>query len=187
MRRFFPNLPNILTSLRLLMAPVLAVLVLGGHHRAAFGVFVFAGLSDAADGYLAKRFDLGSALGRILDPAADKLLMLASFLALSAVGATPVWLTALVIGRDVGIVAGALSAWTLDLPLKVAPLPLGKICTALQITYIALILLLLLAGRQMPDLVTAAELITAAITLASGLNYAALWLRALIVRAGRTA
>ncbi|MDE2351994.1 MAG: hypothetical protein KGL66_08885, partial [Alphaproteobacteria bacterium] len=61
------------------------------------------------------------------------------------------------------------------------------ICTALQITYIALILLLLLAGRQMPDLVTAAELITAAITLASGLNYAALWLRALIVRAGRTA
>ncbi|MDE2074793.1 MAG: CDP-alcohol phosphatidyltransferase family protein [Alphaproteobacteria bacterium] len=187
MRRLFPNLPNILTSLRLLMAPVLAVLVLGGHHRAAFGVFVFAGLSDAADGYLAKRFDLGSALGRILDPAADKLLMLASFLALSAVGATPVWLTALVIGRDVGIVAGALSAWTLDLPLKVAPLPLGKICTALQITYIALILLLLLAGRQMPDLVTAAELITAAITLASGLNYAALWLRALIVRPGRTA
>ena len=187
MTRIFPNLPNILTSLRLLLAPVLAVLVLAGHHRAAFGVFVFAGLSDAADGYLAKRFDLGSALGRILDPAADKLLMLASFLALSAVGATPVWLTVLVIGRDVGIVAGALSAWALDLPLKVAPLPLGKICTALQISYIALILLLLLIGRQMPELATAAELITAAITLASGLNYAGLWLKALGTRTGRTA
>ena len=187
MTRIFPNLPNILTSLRLLLAPVLAVLVLGGHHRAAFGVFVLAGLSDAADGYLAKRFDLASALGRILDPVADKLLMLASFLALSAVGATPVWLTVLVIGRDVGIVAGALSAWALDLPLKVAPLPLGKICTALQISYIALILLLLLTARQMPELAAAAELITAAITLASGLNYAALWLRALIARTRRAA
>jgi len=185
--RIFPNLPNILTSLRLLLAPVLAVLVLAGHHRAAFGVFVFAGLSDAADGYLAKRFDLGSAFGRILDPVADKFLMLASFLALSAVGAAPLWLTVLVVGRDLGIVAGALSAWALDLPLTVAPLPLGKICTALQIGYIALVLFCLWMKDSLPDVLNAAALVTAAITLASGLNYTALWLRALIVRAGRTA
>ena len=187
MNRIFPNLPNILTGLRLVSAPVLAVLVLAGDHGAAFAVFAFAGLSDAADGFLAKRFGLDTAFGRILDPAADKLLMLASFLALSAIGEAPIWLTALVIGRDLGIVAGALLAWALDLPFKVAPLPLGKLCTALQIGYIAMVLLLLLTGTEAQGVADAAALVTAAITLASGLNYAALWLRALAARASRTA
>ena len=76
---------------------------------AALCVFVFAGLSDALDGFLAKRFALTSRFGAWLDPAADKLLMLASYVALTMVGAVPLWLTALVIGRDVAIVAGV--AW----------------------------------------------------------------------------
>lgn len=185
--RYFLHLPNILTGLRLVAAPVLALLVVAGHNGAAFAVFVFAGLSDAADGYLAKRFGLDTAFGRILDPAADKFLMLASFLALSAVGLVPLWLTVLVIGRDLGIVVGALLAWALDLPLKVAPLPLGKISTACQICYIALMLMSLLALPKISNFADAATLVTAAVTLASGLNYAALWLRALAARVSRTA
>lgn len=187
MNRYFLHLPNILTGLRLVAAPVLAMLVVDGRDGAALAVFVFAGLSDAADGYLAKRFGLDTAFGRILDPVADKLLMLASFLALSAIGLVPVWLTVLVIGRDLGIVAGALLAWALDLPLKVAPLPLGKISTACQICYIALMLLSLLAVPDVSNFTNAATMVTAAVTLMSGLNYAALWLRALAARVGRTA
>lgn len=187
MNRLFLHLPNVLTGLRLAAAPVLALLVVSGRYGAALAVFVFAGLSDAADGYLAKRFGFDTAFGRILDPAADKLLMLASFLALSAIGPVPVWLTVLVIGRDLGIVAGALLAWALDLPLKVAPLPLGKISTACQICYIALILLFLFAVPEIQGIADAAAMVTAAVTLMSGLNYAALWLRALAARVGRTA
>lgn len=185
--RYFQHLPNILTGLRLAAAPVLALLVISGNYGAAFAVFVFAGLSDAADGFLAKRFGLDTAFGRVLDPAADKLLMLASFVALSAIGLVPVWLTVLVIGRDLGIVAGALLAWALDLPFKVAPLPLGKISTACQICYIAFMLLSLLAIARVPAIADAATLVTAAVTVMSGLNYAALWLRALAARVGRTA
>lgn len=187
MNRLFLNLPNLLTGLRLVSAPLLALLILEGDHGAAFAVFAFAGLTDAADGFLAKRFGLDTNFGRFLDPAADKLLMLASFLALSAIGLAPVWLTVLVIGRDLGIVVGAFFSWVLELPLKLAPLPLGKITTALQICYIAMLLLLLFMGREAPQIANAAATVTAAVTLASGLNYAALWLRALAARASRPA
>jgi phosphatidylglycerophosphate synthase len=104
------HVPNLLTGMRLACAPALAMLLASGDDRAALGIFAFAGLSDAADGFLAKRFNLATSFGRFLDPAADKLLMLASFLALAALRAAPVWLTALVIARDVAIVAGILLA-----------------------------------------------------------------------------
>ncbi len=186
MNRLFSQFPNFLTSLRVAAAPFLAVLVLDGRYGEAFAVFAFAGASDAADGYLAKRFGLTSEFGRLLDPAADKLLMLASFLVLVAIGVAPVWLALLVIGRDLGIVLGTVLAWALDLPLRVAPSPLGKITTAAQIGYIALTLLLLLTGADWPLLARGVALVVAAVTLASALNYAALWLKAL-ARASRMA
>lgn len=187
MNRFFFLLPNILTSLRLAAAPFMAMLVVSGDYGGALVVFAFAGASDALDGFLAKRFGLDTTFGRYLDPAADKLLMLASFLAMVAVGLAPVWLAALVIGRDLGIVFGVFFTWAFDLPLKVAPLPLGKASTAIQIVYIALILMFLVFGVDRPDIVSGAALVTGALTLASGLNYAALWLRALAARASRPA
>lgn len=186
MKRIFLFLPNTLTGLRLVMAPLFAVLVAEGDYGEALAVFVLAGLSDAADGYLAKRFGLATELGRILDPIADKLLMLVSFLMLTAIGAAPVWLAALVIGRDIVIVFGALLAWALDLPLRIAPLPLGKISTALQIGYVALTLALLVVGVAEPQIANAVAVVTGAVTVASGLNYAALWFKAL-ARAGSRA
>lgn len=183
MNRIFFILPNTLTGLRLVLAPLFAVLVAAGEYGEALAVFAFAGASDAADGYLAKRFGLATELGRILDPVADKLLMLVSFLALAAIGAVPVWLAALVIGRDIVIVFGALLAWALDLPLRIAPLPLGKISTALQIGYVAFVLLLLLIGVSEPQIGDAVALVTGVVTVGSGLNYAALWFMAL-ARAG---
>ena len=85
---------------------MVALLLIGGNDRAALGIFALAGLSDAADGFLAKRFGFVTRFGRYLDPAADKLLMLASFLTLTLMGVAPVWLTAIVIGRDLAIILG---------------------------------------------------------------------------------
>ncbi len=187
MNRLFPHLPNLLTALRIAAAPALALLTLEGSYGQAFAVFLFAGASDAADGYLAKRFGLSTRFGRIFDPAADKILMLLSFLALVAIGVAPVWLAALVIGRDALIVLGVGLAWALDLPMPIAPLPLGKATTVAQIAYIALILMFLVTGFSAPQTAAGMAIAVAVVTLASGLNYAALWLRAVVIRAGRTA
>ncbi len=181
------HLPNLLTGLRLALAPALAVLLIDGYDRAALGVFAFAGMSDAADGYLAKRFGLATRFGRFLDPAADKFLMLASFLALTFLHMTPLWLTILVIARDVAIVAGILLARVLELPVRIAPLPIGKFSTAAQFGYIGFLLLALAFGFDWPLVTRAAELLTAAFTVASWLGYGALLLRALAGRHRRPA
>jgi cardiolipin synthase len=180
----FRQLPNTLTALRLLSAPVLAAFLLYGHEKYAFVVFAFAGLTDLADGYLAKRFGLATRVGRYLDPAADKFLMLAAFLSLTAIHITPLWLMLLVIGRDAAIVCGIFVARLLGLPLRVVPLPIGKVCTAVQVCYVALLLLLLALRIDAPKIVNVAGLVTAAFTLASAIAYAGLWLKAFARRYG---
>lgn len=183
----FKHLPNLLTGLRLVCAPALAFLLLRGADRAALGIFVFAGFSDAADGYLAKRFGLATPFGRYLDPVADKLLMLAAFLALTVLGFAPLWLAALVIARDIAIVAGILLAHVLALPLRIAPLAIGKLSTATQIAYVGFSLFVLAFGLQWPALAEAAAVATAAVTAASWLAYAAVWIRAFGSRPRRVA
>ena len=177
--------PNILSALRVVAAPIAAVLILDGVDVAAVCVFVFAGLSDAADGYLAKRFALTSRFGAWLDPAADKLLMLASFVTLTMVGAVPLWLAALVIGRDVAIVLGVGLARLLAAPLQIEPLMIGKASTVVQVVYVALVLLLLAADVSLPRLAFAGTVAVAIFTLLSFFAYAAVWLQA--VAAGRRA
>ena len=177
--------PNILSALRLLAAPVAAVLILDGVDFVAVCVFVAAGLSDALDGYLAKRFALTSRFGAWLDPAADKLLMLASFVTLTMVGAVPLWLTALVIGRDVAIVLGVGLAKLLEAPLRIAPLTIGIASTVVQVVYVALVLLLLAADLSLPRLEFAGSAVVALFTLSSFFAYAYVRLQA--VAAGRRA
>ncbi|MDE2184363.1 MAG: CDP-alcohol phosphatidyltransferase family protein [Alphaproteobacteria bacterium] len=172
--------PNILSTLRLVAAPIAALLILRGIAMAALFVFALAGLSDALDGFLAKRFGLSSRFGAWLDPAADKLLMLASFLALTEVGVVPGWFTVLVIGRDVAIVVGVLLARGLGAPLRVEPLIIGKASTVVQVSYVALLLLLLALNTTMPRLETAVGLVVAVFTLLSFLAYARVWLQAVL-------
>ena len=176
------QLPNTLTAMRLLSAPVLAAFLLYGYQMYALIVFAFAGLTDLADGFLAKRFGLTTSVGRYLDPAADKFLMLAAFLALTAIHQTPLWLTLIVIGRDVAIVFALFVARLLALPLRVEPLPIGKVCTAVQVTYVALVLLLLALRLDAPKTMEAAALVTAGVTIASWLAYGGLWLKAYAAR-----
>jgi cardiolipin synthase len=173
------HLPNFLTALRMLAAPLTAYFILHGNDTAALAAFAFAGLSDVADGYLARRFSPGSRFGVYLDPAADKLLMLASFVTLTMIGAVPLWLTALVIARDLAIVIGVGLAWLFSLPVQVAPLNVGKASTVVQVGFIGLVLLLLAFDIDQPNVVFAGAVATAAVTIASWLAYAQVLLRAL--------
>ncbi|MBV9990250.1 MAG: CDP-alcohol phosphatidyltransferase family protein [Alphaproteobacteria bacterium] len=173
------HLPNFLTALRLFAAPFTAMLILDGRFGAALLIFAFAGLSDALDGYLARRLSSGSRFGVYLDPAADKLLMLASFVTLTMVGAVPLWLTVLVIARDIAIVGAVAVAKLLALPLKIEPLNIGKISTVVQVGFIALVLIMHALGMAERAVVLAAAVATAAVTVASWAGYAQLWFRAI--------
>ncbi|HEY4941183.1 MAG TPA: CDP-alcohol phosphatidyltransferase family protein [Rhizomicrobium sp.] len=172
------QIPNILTGIRIVLAPLTAYLIWLGHDLAALLVFAFAGASDAVDGFLARRFGLVSRFGEYLDPAADKLLMLACFITLTLMGYTPLWLSALVIGRDVAIVLGVGIAWFFALPVKIEPLMVGKASTVVQVGYIGLILLLLTFKVGMPVLAEAAGIIAAGFTLMSWFSYGQLLWRA---------
>lgn len=179
MNRLLYHLPNLLTALRLCAAPFTAMLILREAYGPALGVFALAGVSDALDGYLARRLSPGSRFGVYLDPAADKLLMLASFVTLTMMGAIPLWLTALIIGRDVAIVMGVGLAKLFALPLEVAPLTIGKASTVIQVAFVGLVLLLLALAIAAPGFVLVGAIVTGAVTVASWLAYAQLWFRAL--------
>ena len=187
MSGLFKHVPNLLTGLRLASAPAVAFLLIGGNDSAALGIFTLAGLSDAADGFLAKRFGFATRFGRYLDPAADKLLMLASFFTLTLMHVAPIWLTAIVIGRDLAIILGIVLVVLFELPVNVSPLFVGKLSTACQIGYVffALVLLsagLVTAGHTWPVALKVAGIVTAAATLVSWFAYgqvllAAFWRR----------
>ena len=176
------HLPNVLSGLRLLAAPALAFLLVHGDYNYALWLFALAGLTDAVDGYLAKRLAPGSRFGAYLDPAADKLLMLAAFLALAALEIVPRWLTTLVIARDVAIVLGLVLIKACALSVPISPLPIGKVSTAIQVSYVALVLLHLALGFDSPSLLSAAAALVAIVTAASWIAYGQVLFRAFALR-----
>ena len=172
------SLPNMLSALRLLAAPLAVWAILTHHDSAALAIFAGAGLSDVADGFVARRWGLTSRFGAMLDPVADKLLMLSCFVALLTVGAAPLWLVVLVIARDVAIAGGAGLAKALSLPLRIAPLMIGKATAAAQVGYVGLLLGLLAFDRDAPRLVLAGSYTVAVFLVLSGAAYVQLFLRA---------
>src|SRR5438876_10903898 len=102
------NLPNLISLARLLMVPLTIWLIVAGSYGIAFWVFVAAGISDALDGFIAKRFDRRTRLGALLDPLADKVLLVSVYLTLGIAGQIWTWLVVLVVFRDVMIVGGFL-------------------------------------------------------------------------------
>ncbi len=172
------NIPNVLTAVRVVLAPLTAYLIVRGSDLEALGVFALAGASDAVDGFLARRFGLVSRFGEYLDPAADKLLMLICFVTLTLMHQAPLWLSAIVIGRDAAIVLGVLVARALSLPVKMEPLAIGKASTVVQVGYIGLLLLLLTFNLVMPQLTMVAAAIAGVFTVLSWLAYGQLLLKA---------
>lgn len=131
------TIPNALTLLRLCLIPFIVVLIHERRFDFAFYVFTVAGLTDALDGYIARRFNQKSEIGAYLDALADKSLIAASFIALLGIQAVPYWLVVLVIFRDLMIVGAVIIAWLLDNPIPIEPLRISKWNTAAQIVALA--------------------------------------------------
>jgi len=170
------HLPNLVTALRMLLVVPLCWLIDAGRYDGALLVAAVAAASDALDGWLAKQFGWQSWIGGMLDPIADKLLLTAAFVWLALRGDMPAALTALVVGRDLAIVAGAIAYHNLVGRFDAAPSRLSKATTVVQIAFV-LGELLRLAGwfAPSPAMRTAAIAAVAAITVASGVHYIVAW------------
>jgi len=134
------SIPNIITLGRILLVPFIVWAIGSGQMKIAFGIFVVAGVSDAIDGFLAKRFNMASELGALLDPLADKALLVSIYVALGVWGAFPRWIVILVVSRDIMIVGAVIVSWLFDKPIPMKPLMISKLNTAAQVALAALVL-----------------------------------------------
>ena len=165
--------PNLLTFLRLCLAPFLVLAVLDGHFPTAFSLFVLAGVTDALDGLLARLLHQRTLLGQYLDPVVDKLLLSTLFLVLHHEGLISLRVTVLVFARDLGIlmVAAVLHATTSIRNFK--PSFLGKANTVAQILALASVILSeFWHPAWVIDLRSWSLSATVVLTIASGLHYA---------------
>lgn len=135
------HLPNLITCIRfILIGPILGSL-LTKSYPLTFYLFVIAGLSDGLDGLLARFFGWTTPLGALLDPLADKLLLMGSFIVLTYLKQIPLWLTVMVIGRDIWIMGGALFYRYWVGPLDYKPIWISKLNTFLQLVLVSLLII----------------------------------------------
>ena len=132
------SIPNIITLGRIILVPVIVWAIVSSQMEIAFAIFVIAGVSDAVDGFLAKRFNMASELGALLDPLADKALLVSIYIALGIWGAVPRWIVILVVSRDIMIVSAVVLSWVVDKPMK--PSMVSKLNTVAQVAFAALVL-----------------------------------------------
>ncbi len=171
------TLPNVVTFGRLCAVPLAFYLVLEHRLDIAFFLFVGAGISDAVDGWLARHYG-GNALGAILDPLADKALLVTMYVTLAAVEVLPDWIAILVVFRDVVIVGGVILLGVLGQKVSIKPLWVSKLNTAMQIVLVAAALLMSGFALRVPHAIAILVWSVAATTLASGTAY--------VLRAART-
>ncbi len=172
------SLANLITLARLLSAPLLVWLILGSNFVATFWVFLAAGLSDAVDGFVAKRFDQRSKFGALLDPIADKTLIVSLFVTLGISGFLANWLVILVVFRDLLIVGGFLLAAALGQAITWRPLMVSKVNTALQLVLIVALLAQLAFRYDDHGALAALIYVVGATTILSGGGYIVRWANA---------
>jgi cardiolipin synthase len=169
------TVPNAITLLRLALVPVVAYALATRAYAVALPVFLVAALSDAADGFIARRYHLKSRLGAALDPVADKLNMLVATLMLAWQAQLPPWLAVAIVARDVLIVAGALAYRAVIGQIRIAPTRLSKLNTVLEFA----LLLVVMGGAarwiETTPWIGAAFVLVGATVVASGVQYGWLW------------
>ena len=170
------NIPNTLTLARIVLVPLVIWLIITHEMTAALVLFLLAGFSDAADGYLAKRFQWRTELGAYLDPIADKLLLMSIYVTLGFSNNLPAWLVIAVVSRDILIIGAFLLSWMLSRPVPVNPLLVSKANTFAQIVLAALVLAELGLGLGFENLVRILVLVTGALTILSAGAYFWGWL-----------
>lgn len=171
------TLPNFITIARLFGVPLIVWLMIADRYVEAMILFILAGVSDAADGFIAKRFGAASELGAYLDPIADKALLVSVFVTLGAQGLLPAWLIVLVVSRDFLIVGAVILSYLMGNPVTVHPLWVSKANTTAQIVLIALVLGERSGVTILAPLIVPAVLIAAGLTVASAGAYVVEWLR----------
>ncbi len=167
------TLPNFLTLLRIAAIPVFLAILVQQNYAAAFILLVCAGITDVIDGCIARINDSTSDLGAVLDPMADKLLLLSSFLVLGIAGHLPAWLVVFVVMRDVILNIGYVTIFVVDQEwVEIDPSILGKATTFIQLFTVGFALV----GQARPDLPLVwfnhtMQCLTAAATAVSGIQY----------------
>ncbi|KAF9892211.1 hypothetical protein FE257_001987 [Aspergillus nanangensis] len=186
------TIPNILTFSRLIAAPMVGYFLVHDYHGAALALFTYAGITDLVDGYIARRYNLQTVVGTIIDPMADKLLMTIGVACLAVNGSIPVWLAVIILGRDVGLALSAIyyrwislpppktmaRYWDFSLPsAEVKPTTVSKVNTALQLLLVGSAIALpvvpemILDTYNLREAMTAFQYLVAATTVWSGLSY----------------
>jgi cardiolipin synthase len=170
------TIPNIITLARILLTPLFIIFLIQQRYHAALYIFVLAGLSDMADGLIARRWRQKSPLGAFLDPLADKLLMGSSFITLSIYNIIPPWVTVIVLSRDLVLVLGVMLFKLVHLPVVVQPSLAGKLCTTTQVGTVLLVLVAQ-SWPLSPAFLQALFWLTGGVTAFSGIHYVlqALW------------
>jgi len=168
------TIPNLISTLRIILVPIFVIYLLNDDSLSALVVFILAGLSDGADGLIARLFNQKSKLGTYLDPLADKILLVAAYLVLAAKDLVPPWLTVIVITRDVLILLGVLILFLNKEDFKISPSILSKLTTCFQLGTV----FLALAENYVPvfsQFIHILFLATGLLTIASGLHYIRSW------------
>ncbi len=174
------QIPNVITLMRVLLVVPIAWLLWGGRYPEALLLVAVAGLSDAVDGALARRFEWRSEFGALLDPLADKAMVMALFVVLTMQGQLPLWLAVVVVTRDAVILAGAGAYRLLFGKLVMAPTLVSKANTAVQVVVLLLMLFALCGFGAASEI--AAMLadplcfyLVALLSVLSGLDYVVTW------------
>ena len=174
------NLPNIITISRLLLTPYIVWLILSESYVLGFIFFLISGVSDALDGFIAKRFNQQTLLGSYLDPIADKFLIVSSIVLLGYNGYVPIWLIIIIVSRDIAIFGAVIISWMLGTNLRIEPLIISKVNTFLQIFYIVTTFIVILNNQILNELTTSIHGITtyliAISTILSWMSYLKVWL-----------
>jgi cardiolipin synthase (CMP-forming) len=165
------HIPNLICLARIVLIwPVLWALEVG-NYTVAFLAFTVAAVSDGLDGFLAKRFNWTSELGKYLDPLADKMLLVGVFIVGTWNGLVPGWLAATAIARDVMIILGALTFYLWFGPLKGRPTIISKINTLFQLSYLLSVMTQAAIGFPPVGLIEALAIVTLVTTVLSGADY----------------
>jgi cardiolipin synthase len=169
------QIPNILTLARIAASPVMVLLLNDRAYQAALLLFIIAGLTDGLDGYIAKRFDFVSRLGSILDPIADKMLIVSAYVMLAILGDIPFWLLLIVGFRDLMIVGGYLILETLEGDVQMQPSAVSKVNTFLQIALVIVVLLDKTGWMNVGVMISGLVVAVTITTVLSGAHYVWYW------------
>ena len=174
------HIPNVLTSLRILLVIPVAYYLFESNYLYSLALFLFAGISDAVDGYLARRFLWTSNFGAWADPLADKLIVGVVFVVLAIQGLVPAWLVYVTIGRDLIILCGAGTYRKIFGKIDIAPTILSKVNTVVQILALLLVMVTLLDIPQLmktDDMLDVVFIIVGIFSILSGVDYVISWIR----------